>query len=71
MRNEVQMDLDTIHYSFRRILKRLLLNWNLASNPVIEPEYSSGYMQNLVRKATKNSLLRYMDPLIQRFVKSP
>jgi hypothetical protein len=46
-------------------------NWNLASNPVIEPEYSSGYMQNLVRKATKNSLLRYMDPLIQRFVKSP
>jgi hypothetical protein len=44
-------------------------NWDLASNPVIEPEYSSGYMQNLVRKATKNSLLRYMDPVIQRFVK--
>lgn len=44
-------------------------NWTLEPNPVIEPEYSSIYMQNLVRKAAKNSLLRYMDPVIQRFVK--
>ena len=44
-------------------------DWNLEPNPVIEPEYSSMYMQNLVRKATKNSLLRYLDPLVQRFVK--
>jgi hypothetical protein len=44
-------------------------NWNLEPNPVIEPEYSSLYMQNLVRKAAKNSLLHYLDPVIQRFVK--
>jgi hypothetical protein len=44
-------------------------DWTPEPNPVIEPEYSSIYMQNLVRKATKNSLLRYMDPVIQRFVK--
>jgi hypothetical protein len=37
--------------------------------PVIEPEYSSVYMQNLPRKATKNSILRYLDPIVQRLVK--
>ena len=44
-------------------------DWSLIPNPVIEPEYSSVYMQNLPRKAAKNSLLRYIDPVIQRFVK--
>jgi hypothetical protein len=44
-------------------------DWAPATNPVIEPEFASLYMQNLVRKAAKNSLLRYMDPLIQRLVK--
>jgi hypothetical protein len=44
-------------------------DWAPESNPVIEPEYASLYMQNLVRKAAKNSLLRYMDPVIQRLVK--
>jgi len=44
-------------------------DWSPNPNPVIEPEYSSVYMQNLPRKAAKNSLLRYIDPVIQRFVK--
>jgi hypothetical protein len=44
-------------------------DWAPESNPVIEPQYASLYMQNLVRKAAKNSLLRYMDPVIQRLVK--
>jgi hypothetical protein len=44
-------------------------DWMLSPNPLIEPEYSSDYMQRLPRKATKNSILKYMDPLIQRFVK--
>jgi hypothetical protein len=44
-------------------------DWSPSPNPVIEPEYSSVYMQNLPRKAAKNSLLRYIDPVIQRFVK--
>lgn len=45
-------------------------DWRLEPNPLIEPQYSSEYMQNLVRKATKNSLLRYLDPVIQRLAKS-
>jgi len=44
-------------------------DWNLSANPVIEPEYSSVYIQNLTRKATKNIILRYLDPFIQRFQK--
>jgi len=45
-------------------------DWHLESNPLIEPQYSSEYMQNLVRKATKNSVLRYLDPVIQRLAKA-
>jgi len=44
-------------------------DWMLSPNPMIEPEYASDYMQRLPRKATRNSILRYMDPVIQRFVK--
>jgi len=44
-------------------------DWNLSPRPVIEPEYSSVYMQSLPRKATKNSILRYLDPIVQRLVK--
>ncbi len=44
-------------------------DWSLSPNPVIEPEYSSVYMQNLPRKATNNIILRYLDPFIQRFQK--
>ena len=44
-------------------------DWSPHPNPVIEPEFSSVYMQNLPRRAAKNSLLRYIDPVIQRFGK--
>jgi hypothetical protein len=44
-------------------------DWSLSPNPVIEPEYSSVYMQNLPRKATQNIILRCLDPFIQRFQK--
>jgi len=44
-------------------------DWTLDSQPVIEPEYASVYMQNLPRKAAKNSILRYLDPIVQRLVK--
>jgi hypothetical protein len=44
-------------------------DWTPDPNPVIEPEFSSVYMQNLPRKATKNNLLRYLDPIIQKFTK--
>jgi len=44
-------------------------DWAFNPNPVIEPEYSSVYMQRLSRKATKNLILRYLDPIIQRLIK--
>ena len=43
-------------------------DWNLAANPVIEPEYSSVYMKNLARKATKNVFQQYLGPIAKRFV---
>ncbi len=45
-------------------------DWTPAAEPVIEPEFSSVYMQNLPKKATKNIVLRYIDPLLQRFFKN-
>jgi hypothetical protein len=44
-------------------------DWTLSMNPVIEPEYSSVYIQNLTRKATKNKIRRHLDLFIQRFQK--
>jgi len=42
-------------------------DWSLAENPVIEPEYSSVYMQQLARRATKNVFQQYLSPIIKRF----
>ncbi|MGD8542521.1 MAG: hypothetical protein PVI27_07025 [Desulfobacteraceae bacterium] len=45
-------------------------DWTPAANPVIEPEFSSVYMRNLPKKATRNLIFRYLDPLMQRLGKS-
>lgn len=45
-------------------------DWTPVENPVIEPEYSSVYMQELPKKATKNIVLRHLDPILQRFSRS-
>lgn len=45
-------------------------DWTPAEHPVIESEFSSVYMQSLPKKATKNIVLRYIDPILQRFAKS-
>jgi hypothetical protein len=44
-------------------------DWAPSPDPLIEPRYASIYMQELPRKATKNSILRYLDPIIQRLSK--
>jgi hypothetical protein len=44
-------------------------DWSLSADPVIEPEYSSVYIQNLSRKASRNIILRFMDSIAQRMVK--
>jgi hypothetical protein len=45
-------------------------DWSPVGEPLIEPEFSSVYMQNLTKKATKNIILRYLDPIMQRFSKA-
>lgn len=42
-------------------------DWRLAENPLIEPEYSSVYMKNLARKATKNVFQQFLSPIAKRF----
>ena len=44
-------------------------DWALSPDPVIEPEFSSLYMQQLPRKAKKNIVLRFLDPVMQRLAK--
>jgi hypothetical protein len=49
-------------------------DWNLSSQPVIEPEYSSVYMQSLPGKALKNNIwrysgLRFLSTFVQRLAK--
>jgi hypothetical protein len=44
-------------------------DWNLSPEPVIEPEFSSEYMQGLPRKAKKNTIMRFVDNILQRFAK--
>jgi hypothetical protein len=41
-------------------------DWTLNPNPAIEPEYSSVYMQNQARKATKSVFRRYLDSIVHR-----
>jgi hypothetical protein len=44
-------------------------DWALDPNPVIEPEYSSGYMQRLAQNARKNTLLSVKDKLFKRLLR--
>jgi hypothetical protein len=44
-------------------------DWALNPRPVIEPEYSSIYMQRLPRKASKGKILGYLNSTIQRLFK--
>ena len=44
-------------------------DWNLSLEPVIEPRFSSEYMQSLPRKAKKNTAMRLIDNISQSFFK--
>jgi len=41
-------------------------DWSISAQPIIEPEFSSQYMQSLPRKAKKNLIMRYIDNISQR-----
>ena len=42
-------------------------DWDLSPEPIIEPEFSSQYMQSLARKAKKNLIMRFLNNFSQRF----
>jgi hypothetical protein len=42
-------------------------DWNVSPEPVIEPQFSSEYMQKIARKAKKNIVMRFFDNILQRF----
>ena len=44
-------------------------DWNLSAEPVIEPQFSSEYMQSLSRKAKKNTVMRFIDNISQKLFK--
>jgi hypothetical protein len=44
-------------------------DWTLSPQPIIEPEYSSMYMQRLVRRKSFPSFLSFKDRIIQRLTK--
>jgi len=44
-------------------------DWQPDPNPVIEPEFSSVYLQSLPGKAAKNKVLRYVDLVMQKLIK--
>jgi hypothetical protein len=63
-------DVELFKPVFKNYMKLIGYDWNdwsLSENPVIEPEYSSVYIQNLMHKATKNKIKRYLDSVVQRF----
>ena len=67
-----EQDVELFKPAFKNYMELIGYDWNdwsLSENPVIEPEYSSVYIQNLTRKATKNKIQRYLDPVIRRFQK--
>jgi len=44
-------------------------DWDLDPNPTIEPEYSSMYIERLVRRKSIHSILSIKELIVQRFKK--
>lgn len=66
-------DVERLKAAYRPYMKIIGYNlddWELAAMPLIEPEFSSVYMSSLPKKSTRNIILRYLDPIVQRITKS-
>ena len=67
-----EQDVELFKPAFKNYMELIGYDWNdwsLSENPVIEPEYSSVYIQNLTHKAAKNRVRRFLDPIAQRLAK--
>jgi len=65
-------DVELLKPSYRPYMEAVgydLGDWELEPDPVIEPQFSSEYMQGLVKKAKKNVILRYLDNVMRRGAK--
>ena len=67
-----EQDVELFKPAYKNYMELIGYDWNdwtLSEDPVIEPEYSSGYIRNLSRKASRNIILRFVDSIAQRRVK--
>jgi hypothetical protein len=67
-----EQDIELFKPAYRNYMELIgydLNDWALNENPVIEPEYSSTYIQNLSYKASRNIISRFMDSLVQLLAK--
>jgi hypothetical protein len=67
-----EQDIELFKPAYRDYMELIgydLNDWALNENPVIEPEYSSIYIQNLSHKAARNIILRFVDSIVQRIAK--
>ena len=64
-----EQDIELFKPAYRDYMELIgydLNDWALNENPVIEPEYSSIYIQNLSHKAARNIVQRFVDSIVQR-----
>jgi hypothetical protein len=67
-----EQDVELFKPAYRNYMELIgydLNDWVLDKNPVIEPEYSSVYIQNLSRKANRNIVRRFVDAIVKRVTK--
>jgi hypothetical protein len=62
-------DVELLKPAYRPYMEAIGYNlddWALADDPLVEPQFSSEYMQGLVKKAKKNVVMRYLDNVLRR-----
>ena len=57
----------TVYLPYMEALKYDCEDWSLDDNPVIEPQYSSDYMQKIARQNSMNKLRSFSDLVLRRF----
>ena len=67
-----EQDVELFKPAYRNYMELIgydINDWVLKANPVIEPEYSSVYIQNLFHKADRNIVQRFLSLIVRRMVR--
>ena len=67
-----EQDVELFNPAYRNYMALIgydINDWTLKENPVIEPEYSSVYIQNLSRKANRNIVQRFVGSIVKHVTK--